>query len=225
MTRLFAYAVALLITPATGRTQAAGTVLTSSEISSEHLLRRPVPVEGRDWLGLSVSGERSVLESVQLEWVGAVMFEDSVFTLSVASTPPHLLIADVPQVAAGPATTVVEFETSLSPDARSLPIAFGTDVYELELGGSDPMLCDAQVTLTDGRVSQTLYVPDYSILSCDEPHFSVQWAGDLDGDGRLDLVTTFSPKYSFYPRRLYLSSAAPAGMLVGLVAVFDLAAA
>ncbi len=54
---------------------------------------------------------------------------------------------------------------------------------------------------------------------------SVQWAGDLDGDGRLDLVTKLSPKYSFYPRRLYLSSAAEEGMMVGLVPALDAAAA
>jgi hypothetical protein len=38
-------------------------------------------------------------------------------------------------------------------------------------------------------------------------------------------VTTFSPKYSYYPRRLYLSSAAAPGELVGLVATTGLAAA
>jgi hypothetical protein len=87
------------------------------------------------------------------------------------------------------------------------------------------MRCDATVTLSDGRAVQELYVPNDQPFSCDEPHFSVQWAGDLDGDGRLDLVTTFSPKYSWYPRRLYLSSAAAPGDLVGLVARLELAAA
>jgi len=96
--------------------------------------------------------------------------------------------------------------------------ALGARVESLEAGRS-------VVTLADRRASQTLNVPEGQPFDCDAPHFSVQWAGDLDGDGRLDLVTTFSPKYSWYPRRLYLSSAARAGELVGLVAVLDLAAA
>lgn len=40
---------------------------------------------------------------------------------------------------------------------------------------------------------------------CDGPHFWLEWAGDLDGDGRLDLLVTFSDKYSAHPRQLLLS--------------------
>ncbi len=55
----------------------------------------------------------------------------------------------------------------------------------------------------------------------DDPHFYVVWAGDLDGDARLDLVTNFSRKYSVYPYTLLLSSAASADGLLGGVAVFE----
>src|SRR5262245_65556102 len=51
------------------------------------------------------------------------------------------------------------------------------------------------------------------VVSCDEPHFTVHWAGDLDRDGRLDMLVTFSHKYSYHPRQLLLSSGARSGEL------------
>jgi len=76
-------------------------------------------------------------------------------------------------------------------------------------------MCDASVIVSDGTSSQELYFPDEGIVSCDGPHFSVQRVGNLDGDERLDLVTTFSPRSSYFPRRLFLSSAAPDGRRFG----------
>jgi len=55
----------------------------------------------------------------------------------------------------------------------------------------------------------------------DEPHFQILWAGDLDGDGRIDLLMTLSDKYSAYPRQLFLSGAAKPGELVHQVAEYD----
>jgi hypothetical protein len=55
----------------------------------------------------------------------------------------------------------------------------------------------------------------------DEPHFDVPWAGDLDGDGKLDLVVNLSRKYSLHPYRLLLSSMAAVGELVGEAAAFE----
>jgi hypothetical protein len=204
--------------------QPQGTVLTATDIEVPHLIARPTVVEGRAWLGLRVFDDSSRVERVDAAWVGSLEFEDSVFTLSTQPTGMTLLVADVPRIEEGPATTVTRFEETLLPGV-GLRFALNSGDYVLQLGGSDPSGCDATVTFTDGAVSQELYFPDDFFVSCDEPHFSVQWAGDLDGDGRLDLVTTLSPKYSFYPRRLYLSSAASDGMLVGLVAAFDAAAA
>ena len=211
--------------PAAARAQPAGSVLTITDIQSEHLIERPVSLEGREWLGLVADGQSWRLQRMQPTWRGSELFGDSVFALVVGPETPHLLLADVPGVRAGPAETIIEIEVGMYADARAFEIGMRDRVYELELHGSDPMLCDATVTLTDGTLTQTLYTPESEIFSCDEPHFSVQWAGDLDGDGRLDFVTTFSPKYSWYPRHLYLSSAAGPGQLVGLVAVLEAAAA
>jgi hypothetical protein len=228
MTRYLVAAIAILL-PSAAAAQSTGSVLAASDIWSEHPYQRPVEVEGREWLALVAVDGRSSLERVVARWSSSVFFEDSVFELEMTPDfPPEslqLLVAGVPGVRPGPATTVVEYEASLSSDERQLTMTLGPTAYELELRSSDPGFCDATITLSDGRASQTLYVPQGQPFDCDAPHFSVQWAGDLDGDGRLDLVTTFSPKYSWYPRRLFLSSAARPGELVGLVATTELAAA
>lgn len=212
--------VALIAVVGLTRQQPSGTVLTASDIQDPHLGRRPVVVEGRSWLGLEVSEGGSRLEPVEVRWIGTLEFDDSVFTLSVTPDGPTLIVADVPRLSVGPAVTSSRYEEGLS-SGTPLSFVLGPRTYTVELRGTAPAMCDATVTLSDGAVSQELYFPDDGFLSCDEPHFSVQWAGDLDGDGRLDLVTTFSPKYSYYPRRLLLSSAAQEGALVGLVAAFD----
>jgi hypothetical protein len=228
MTRYLVAAMAILL-PSAAAAQSTASVLAASDIWSEHPYQRPVEVEGREWLALVAADGRSSIERVAARWSGSVFFEDSVFALEMTPDfPPgslQLLVAGVPGVRPGPATTVVEYEASLSSDERRLTMTLGQTAYELELDSSDPDFCDATITLSDGRASQTLYVPQGQPFDCDAPHFSVQWAGDMDGDGRLDLVTTFSPKYSWYPRQLYLSSAAAPGELVALVATTELAAA
>ena len=72
--------------------------------------------------------------------------------------------------------------------------------------------------LTDGQQTQVLYSADGFT---DEPHYDVVWAGDLDRDGRLDLVVNLHRKYSCHPYRLLLSSFASNGQLVGDAALFE----
>jgi len=98
----------------------------------------------------------------------------------------------------------------------------------VRLRSSDPRRCDAVVVLQHGDRTQRLFdmngAADAAIgpqFGCDEPHFHVHWAGDLDGDGRLDLLVTFSGKYSFHPRQLLLSSAASPSALVALAGTYD----
>jgi hypothetical protein len=100
---------------------------------------------------------------------------------------------------------------------QPLPIALGERKYQLALRGSREDLTDAEVILTDGHRTQMLYSTDGFV---DEPHFDVPWAGDLDGDGMLDLVVNVSRKYSEHPYRLLLSSMASPNQLVGEAATF-----
>ncbi len=63
--------------------------------------------------------------------------------------------------------------------------------------------------------SQTLVtIPE--LLGDDAPN--LVWAGDLDRDGRVDLVYNLANYYNYWHLALFLSSAAKDGELVGLVA-------
>jgi hypothetical protein len=203
--------------------QAGGTVLTLDDAGSSFLFTRPFPTDGRAWFGVFSDGDGSRIAPVDVHWTAELDAGDSTFALILSTDVPTLLVADVPGIRPGPVMAVFPFAQPLTAEERSQTIALGTTTYALTLGGSDPMLCDATVALSDGTRSQPLYSAVQQVFSCDEAHFAVDWAGDLDGDGRLDLVTTFSPKYSVFPRRLYLSTAAAAGDLVGLVAAYDAA--
>ena len=59
-------------------------------------------------------------------------------------------------------------------------------------------------------------------MAWDDPHFSLEWAGDLDQDGKPDLIMTLTQKYSSLPTILFLSSKASAGDLVGRAAEYRL---
>jgi len=101
---------------------------------------------------------------------------------------------------------------------RPLHLVLGEGTYQIVLRGSREDLTDAQVILTDGRRTQVLYSTDGFV---DDPLFNVNWAGDLDGDGLLDLVVVLTRKYSVHPYRLLLSSLAAPDELVGEAARFE----
>jgi len=99
-----------------------------------------------------------------------------------------------------------------------LHITLGERLYRVALRGSHEDLTDATVVLTDGDGSQVLYSTNGFV---DDPLFEVKWAGDLDGDGLLDLVVLLTRKYSVHPYRLLLSSLAAPDELVGEAASFE----
>jgi hypothetical protein len=98
-----------------------------------------------------------------------------------------------------------------------LDVSLGKRQYQLRLQAKAPSLADAEVILTHGGRTQVLYSADGF---ADDPHFDIEWAGDLDADGKLDLIVNLSRKYSVHPHRLLLSSKASGTQLVGQAAVF-----
>lgn len=144
------------------------------------------------------------------------------WTPGQGAAPPDGVVAlfsGVPLLTAGPALTVGR-DLPLSGPNGELPFTLGSRRYTLRWSSRAGDGCDTRIELSSGRAVQTVYDAAKATggLSCDEPHLTVAWAGDVDRDGRLDLIAAFSPKYSHHPRALLLSSAAGDGELVREVA-------
>jgi hypothetical protein len=56
---------------------------------------------------------------------------------------------------------------------------------------------------------------------CDDCYWNLYWVGDLDRDGKLDFYLDLSNHYNVTDKRLFLSSRAKTGELVGYVANFS----
>lgn len=74
----------------------------------------------------------------------------------------------------------------------------------------------AVIRLRYGTRTQTLYRATFQ----DEGNWEPVFLGDLDGDGKPDLILNASPKYSSGMLRLFLSSAAGKNELMRQVAIF-----
>lgn len=74
----------------------------------------------------------------------------------------------------------------------------------------------SELILTDGKTEQIIY-PHSRCADCS---WSIYWAGDLDGDGKLDLYFDLNEHYNVSQKRLFLSSQAEKGKLVKEVANF-----
>lgn len=118
---------------------------------------------------------------------------------------------------------LVRSDESHFADGPVEPILFYTDKIAADtsivLEGSWIIYTDQEgLFLTDGEISQRLsnvYPNAYG------EGVSVVWAGDLDGDGMIDIVLNDEPHYAYkYYYRLFLSSEAEDDLLVKEVAEF-----
>ncbi|EOW4147339.1 hypothetical protein K6U37_14695 [Vibrio parahaemolyticus] len=71
------------------------------------------------------------------------------------------------------------------------------------------------IVLTCNATEQLLWSENLSDYEVDDPRFELLWAGDNDGDGKLDLKMEVSPKYSCSQIAYFNSSLADVGKLVG----------
>ena len=120
--------------------------------------------------------------------------------------------------------TLITEQTILSP-GRSLDLGLdGRNEYHLTAYGEGDIgpngftsFENYSVELSKGPLSQELLA--YSSTTGAIP--TLIWAGDLDGDGQLDLVINATPHYTVYSApMLFLSSMAKGGDLVQKVAIF-----
>ena len=216
--------------------QAGPAILSSDDIGDNYSDAPPADLRARPtWLGLFItdtgSGERgraSRLETTQVSFVPRTTSSGIVYR--IVTTPPDavLLISGVPSVSAGPAVTLGR-SIDLWADERETEFSLGNGVYRIRLEFKEPHYCDAVITLTSGGQAQKLFdatEPGATrnpalVVACDDPHFTIHWAGDLDRDGRLDMLATFSHKYSYFPNQLLLSSAARSDDLVAEVGRYE----
>ena len=182
----------------------------------EGLFRETAPRQTEGWLGL-YCGEICELRPARLEYRLIANDKDRLD----AETRPRgafFVFRDVPGMKTGPVPEApFEEHSALAHDAV-VPLVLKGEKYELSVRAADRMFHKAVITLRHGSVSQVIYrMPEF----VDEGHLQLAFAGDLDGDGKLDLIMSNSPKYSYYPLTLYLSTAAKPGELVGEAAQAD----
>ncbi len=134
---------------------------------------------------------------------------------------PLFLVRGVPGLVEGPVAMASSEVTPLVPGAvvglsDELLVVYGT-AKEPVLPGLPPALEDLRVVL-QGLPGGA---PSQELLSLDAPDLtapSLVWAGDLDGDGRTDLLLDATDHYSASAYTLLLSSAAAPGERVAEVA-------
>lgn len=194
-----------------------------SDVGDGFYAPEPPFAETSRWLGLFERANGWELTDVDVAWSTTPDSEPGELPLHEMSTEPpspEILFGDVAGLEPGPALTVARYGAELRGPTSEAPFVLGDTRWLVRLESADAAGCGGVVTLSDGSSTQELFAlsPEDP---CGEPRFDVNWVGDLDGDGRLDLVATFSAKYSLHPRRLYLSSAAERGELVGLAALYE----
>ncbi len=154
----------------------------------------PVPAaEHATWLALVAGAHRWTLEPAAQDWRDA---HDGVN----ASRPGTLVFLRHPALQAGPAPTPeMRFSGRLrrfGPGTPPLHIAFGSDDYEVSVN-------DRAVWIRQGERRMKIGVADDTSEAFD---VDVVWAGDLDRDGRLDLITRENNGGYSSDLCLYLSS-------------------
>jgi hypothetical protein len=198
-------------------------ILSSDDIGDSYYTEAEAPGNLKattDWLGLYVTAKSSRVEEARVNLVPRREKSQTIY--NIITNPPNatVLLSGVPLVSSGPAVTVAQY-IDLGSENRETEFKLGLQVYKIRLHSNNVDLCDTVITLSDGSRTQKVFQPNTgSPFTCDGPHFRIHWAGDIDRDGHLDLLVTFSPKYSAFPRQLLLSSAARKGELVSEVAAY-----
>ncbi len=185
---------------------------------------------GERWLGLFPTSDGFALLSTTLK-VEAV--HDSL----VDATPkvktgkkvsvnrirePVFLVNGTSILRRGAVNTVFADEKYLG-NGGFVDLSMGGKNYQLKVVSTDPT--PANILMPNSKLIFSSAGKSQIIFSAEEPDdgsWSLLWAGDLDGDGMLDLYMDLHNKYNSSQRRLFLSSQASRGSLVKEVAEFSI---
>jgi hypothetical protein len=114
-----------------------------------------------------------------------------------------------------------ELELRALHNGDQLKLALGKQEFLLRVSNphrhGDADMAGSSLELQSNGVTQLLYsAPE----SANEPAWEILWAGDLDGDGKLDLYLQLGADSSVSERFLFVSTLAVSGQLVDEFAVF-----
>lgn len=106
-------------------------------------------------------------------------------------------------------------------NGESVDLRLDGKSYKLKVVSDDPtpvnyVVANSKLILSSGAKSQVIF----SVEAPNDGGWSLLWAGDLDGDGKLDLYMDLHNNYNSTQRRLFLSSQASRKNLVKEVAEF-----
>lgn len=183
-------------------------VILSHEYSDAEVRRWPQS----GWVGWGTGEEARAVKLRVSERVPGC--EEDQQDVRLQTSPVEMSFAARCVIQPGKIVSIALESGSLEPD-RPLKLTLGATRYQIVARS------DGNVILSAGKKKQLIYSAGEFV---DDPHFTVIWAGDLDRDGKLDLVVNLSRKYSVHPFRLLLSSKAVNGRLVRDVASVTLTA-
>jgi hypothetical protein len=185
---------------------------------------------GESWLALVVDEDHSALiaSAVSVEAVADPVFGDAPGERVAAPglpAEPLALLRELPLLRAGDVVTVLAEPKDL---ARDLPLVMflnSAEAYKLALD-CGPLKGDRTrercgLVFSRGGQQQVLGQFEGTRVASGQRALGIDaapallWTGDIDRDGRLDLLLDLSDRYDLGATSLFLSTAAGAGELVG----------
>ncbi len=182
------------------------------------------------WLGLFISKKTSALlpTSIRVRRVfdPIIDSEGKRGTGKRVSVPqasdPIFLVKNAPTLKAEPVKSIVTEEVHLTNrsleklvlDGRQYQIKVLTNSKEENVVSGN-----AKLQLSFDSINQTLY--SFKMGESNDADWSILWAGDLDGDNKLDVYVDVTYHYNISIKKLFLSSQAGKGQLVREIAQFE----
>jgi hypothetical protein len=207
----------------TAASPSTGDLLTVGSFHGEEVLARP----GDIWMSLQPTADGAELRNSairiqryrdelagdpedQSSWTGKRIVAES-------NSPPLFLVAPSLGLTEGPVATSLKESRVLEIDRPVLLGESGSATHLTAVGKPGGGSRDCQIVLTVGAARQVL--EDWG--PCDEDGMpAVFWAGDIDRDGKLDLLVDVRHHYNSNDVVLFLSSRATGGAMVGRAARF-----